>query len=201
MEVGPFFGAKVLLGLLAVTALLSFVIAFPRRHHLSPAPYPVIAWVIIGGLSAIGIALTLLQTHALYYASTVRQWPTIEGLVVEAHIEGKRGFVPKVTYQYTVAGNTYTTTKELFSPQFGGKDTRKQSSEKILAQYEKGSAIVVHYNPQNPAESEVEYGVSWATFIRLGVGLLLFAGCSAVVFYKLFARWITQQAHSRLSKP
>ncbi|MCS7014276.1 MAG: DUF3592 domain-containing protein [Chloroherpetonaceae bacterium] len=196
MEVGPFFGAKLLLSLAALSASFGFGFAFLRRHISPVRPFPTLAWLVISTLGIIGIALTLLQTHALYRASAVRQWPTAEGIVLDAHIQGKRGFVPVVTYQYVVSGDTHTVTKELFSPQFGGKDTRKQSSEKILSQYTKGTTIAVHYNPDNPAESEIEFGITWATFIRLGVGLLLFAVCSGIVFYKLFQRWLCPQSIS-----
>ncbi|MFN3385169.1 MAG: DUF3592 domain-containing protein [Candidatus Thermochlorobacter sp.] len=185
MEVGEYFGIKVLLSILGVELALTLVlVVLQRRRQKQVSPYPLLGWLISGGLCMIGAALTLLQTHDLYHASQVRKWPSVEGRVLEAQIEGKRGFVPKVAYEYCVDGVTYTDKKELFSPQFGGKDTRRQSSQKIIAEYEKGGTITVYYNPKAPAESAVEIGVTWATFIKLGVGVLLFAASGCLILYK-----------------
>ncbi len=198
MNVSEFFGVKTLLGLAGLSAVFAFGIArlLQAKNRLSVSPYPAVAWVIIGGLWSIGASLTLLQAHDLHVATQIRQWPHVEGTVLEAELQAKRSFVPKVTYQYRVGGNTYTDKKELFSPQFGGKDTRRQTSQKILAEYEKGGPITVYYNPQNPAESAVEIGVTWATFIKLGVGMLLFSGCTFLMLYK-FAQFLLQNRATR----
>jgi hypothetical protein len=198
MDVSAFFGVKILLCLIGVSAVLAFGIAFylQAKNRLQVSPYPVLAWVIIAGLWSIGASLTLLQTHDLHVATQIRQWPHVEGTVLETELQAKRSFVPKVTYQYSINGNTYTDKKELFSPQFGGKDTRRQTSQKILAEYEKGGPITVYYNPQNPAESTVEIGVTWATFIKLGVGVLLFAVCTSLMLYK-FAQFLLQKTIAR----
>lgn len=198
MDVSAFFGVKILLCLIGVSAVLAFGIAFSlqAKNRLQVSPYPVLAWVIIAGLWSIGASLTLLQTHDLHVATQIRQWPHVEGTVLETELQAKRSFVPKVTYQYSINGNTYTDKKELFSPQFGGKDTRRQTSQKILAEYEKGGPITVYYNPQNPAESAVEIGVTWATFIKLGVGVLLFAVCTSLMLYK-FAQFLLQKRIAR----
>jgi len=194
MNVSEFFGVKTLLCLAGLSATLAFGIAgFLRaKKHLQFTPYPVLAWVIIVGLCGVGASLVFIQAHDLHVATQIRQWPNVEGIVLETELQAKRSFVPKVTYQYSVNGNTYADKKELFSPQFGGKDTRLQTSQKILARYEKGGPITVYYNPQNPAESAVEIGVTWATFIKLGVGMLLFASCSFLMLYKL-AQYLLQK--------
>lgn len=186
MEVGEYFGATLLLCIAGAELALTVGVACWQAKRQKPvASYPPLGWLVVIGLCAIGASLTLLQTNDLHRASEVRKWQSVEGVVLEAEVAGKRGFVPKVKYEYSVDGKTYADEKELFSPQFGGKDTRRQSSQKIIADYEKGGRITVYYNPANPAESAVELGVTWATFIKLGVGLLLFAASGFLTLYKL----------------
>lgn len=111
------------------------------------SPYPLLGWLITGGLCSIGAALTLLQTHDLYYASQVRKWPSVEGIVLEAQIEGKRGFVPKVAYEYRVDGVTYTDKKRTVFTAVWWQGYPTTVSQKIIAEYEKGKSITVYYNP------------------------------------------------------
>jgi hypothetical protein len=155
MNVSEFFGVKTLLCLTGLSAVFAFGIArfLQVKNRLSVSPYPMLAWVIVGGLWSIGASLTLLQSHDLHVAAQIRQWPHVEGTVLEAELQAKRSFVPKVTYQYCVGGNTYTDKKELFSPQFGGKDTRRQPRRKSLPNMKKAVRLpstTIHRTPQNP---------------------------------------------------
>ena len=62
---------------------------------------------------------------------------------------------PKITYEYDVAGRTYTGTKVGVPPQrrrWGGRN-RSNRIEWNLALYEEGASIPVHYDPANPSDA------------------------------------------------
>ena len=62
---------------------------------------------------------------------------------------------PKVTYEYEVAGRTYTGTKVGMPPQRRrwGARNRSSGTDWNLALYEEGTLLPVHYDPANPSDA------------------------------------------------
>lgn len=138
------------------------------------------AKVIVGLLGlciAVGVlGLVAWQKHRRDVAAT---WPTVQGVITRAEIESagtRKNNRPDGTtivigsgdtqdrhksrvtnwriavhYEYTVGAIRYPgRTGDL-----GAQTTRRAEAERQLERFPAGSALTVHYNPQDPAESMV----------------------------------------------
>jgi hypothetical protein len=163
-------------GAVVLIVLLPILLGLKQFNRLTYAPYPLWIWGIIGTLGVIGLTLVLSQSSELHERSLRKKWPTVQGKIDSTVVVGKRGFLPIVAYRYAIDGKEYASSAELYSPQFGGKNMRKETSERIASAFESGKDITVYYNPLEPSESCLETNLRWDMFIRLGVGLFLYVG-------------------------
>ncbi|KER10046.1 MAG: hypothetical protein HY22_07120 [[Candidatus Thermochlorobacteriaceae] bacterium GBChlB] len=177
-DIGSAFGLTLiaLSGAVVLIVLLPILLGLKQFNRLTYAPYPLWIWGIIGTLGVIGLTLVLSQSSELHERSLRKKWPTVQGKIDSTVVVGKRGFLPIVVYRYAIDGKEYTSSAELYSPQFGGKNMRKETSERIASAFESGKDITVYYNPLEPSESCLETNLRWDMFIRLGVGLFLYVG-------------------------
>jgi len=143
-------------------------------------------------VSFIGSAFTAAGLIALpigiYGRRRARQqqaWPTVKAAVRTTAIapapgsEGRR-FVPKLTYEYTVAGKTYTSDR-VGATQY--KDFSESYARDYLAKHAVGTAVEVHYDPVDPARSILEPGAGGcgpllatlvgAVFLAAGIAMLI----------------------------
>jgi hypothetical protein len=126
-------------------------------------------------LFPIGIGLLLWWLGAKGVVAARRQcgWATTQGLIRTSSIKTSEVNVrflgattvrssgwsgtgaPKVTYEYEVAGRTYTGTKVGLPPQRRRWRGRNHSRgiDWNLALYEEGASIPVHYDPANPLDA------------------------------------------------
>jgi hypothetical protein len=169
--------------------ILPILLWLKRLDRLAFTAYPLWGWSIIGILGAVGLLLVLTQSAELHERSERKTWSTVQGKTDSTVIVGKRGFLPIVAYTYSVEGKIYNASAELYSPQFGGKNMRKETSERVAGGYEAGKDITVYYNPQEPSRSCLETNLRWDMFIRLGVGLLVYVGAFAFAAEHLLRRF------------
>lgn len=135
--------------------------------------------MILGGVVFIGLAV--LQALKARRAAS---WPTVQGVVVESHVESVRrrsnnrtttSYFPRVTYQYRVNLQEYTG-KEIG---FGAESTSSGKAERVLAQYAQGAPVTVFYDPEDPAKAVLEAKAkNFWSYLFLGV-VLLAAGLAA----------------------
>ena len=95
--------------------------------------------------------------------------------VIETDIIGERAYSPQLKCKYKIEGNEYILTTDLKTPGFGRKKTRRQTSKIILSDFPVGSAVKIHYNPDNPGDAYIRTGPYWSDYLRLALGVLLFA--------------------------
>jgi hypothetical protein len=122
---------------------------------------------------AIGIFLWWLGIKGLTMSRKQRGWATTQGVIKTSSVKTSEvnvpflgatkvrstgwsgGGTPNVTYEYEVAGQTYTGTKVGMPPQRrrwgGGRYGR--GIDWNLALYEEGASIPVHYDPANPSDA------------------------------------------------
>jgi hypothetical protein len=88
-----------------------------------------------------------------------QSWPSTAGLVVKSRVEVSGGDTasvsPKVVYEYVVGGQTYQNDNIRPGDDFmtlGMKGTAYD----VVDRYPVGSAVIVYYNPANPAKSTLE---------------------------------------------
>lgn len=114
-------------------------------------------------------AFALLIVYAVHkQARATRRWPTVPGRIESAgvrayevrktgnsRIRWKTRYRLDVVYSYEVAGVRYTGDR-VGTGQVGSFS--EAFADKAAARYAPGSAVAVHYNPENPAESIVQPG-------------------------------------------
>ncbi len=88
---------------------------------------------------------------------------------------GDRAYSPQLKCKYEIEGNEYTLTTDLNTPGFGRKRSRRQTSEIILNDYPVGSVVKIHYNPENPGDAYIRTGPYWSDYMRLSLGVVIFA--------------------------
>jgi hypothetical protein len=115
------------------------------------------------------------------YAS--KKWPSVEGKVTSSYVQKqvrsikdsskKPTYYPKVRYQYSVGGKTYTGDRIRFSGGEGGE--KKSESQSVVDRYPSGQKVVVYYNPKHPERAVLLMGFTWKTFMPFVAGLAFLA--------------------------
>ncbi len=106
-------------------------------------------------------------------------WPQAEGVVTASKFisRGSRKmdnlkYYPKVSYEYTVKGRTFTSSRIRF--QIGGYySTNRLGIEQIIKEYPVKKKIAVYYDPQDPAKSCLETGSTGGTTFLVGMLCML----------------------------
>ncbi len=185
-DISPNFSLLLPLALTGVALVIAVGVYVLKRSSLSEARWAWWAWSGLGAVALIGLILIVKESNTLVDVSEKKQWTQTTGKILASEMRGKKAYIPFVKYEYELNGKTYTAETELYSPQWGGKLLRKQTSESILAMFKPESAITVYVNPKNPADSVLEVLLGWDLFIRLGVGMLLWLVSSTVLFFGAF---------------
>lgn len=132
---------------------------------------------LVVGLPATGVAVWAVSVEI---GRTM--WPTVEGEILRAGLtsyrsESQKGlslqmYSPTVTFAYMVRGQRYEGDRI-------ASDTWSSSEESSVREYLQafpvGSAIKVHYDPQNPVDSRIEVGIKFVYVVML-FACLLFIG-------------------------
>lgn len=98
-------------------------------------------------------------------ALLARRWPTVEGEIVDARVvrlndePNNKGLDRIVTYRYRVAGQPYTNNRVRFGLQpapnsmVPARGASSGGASALTADYPRGKAVRVHYNPRRPDDS------------------------------------------------
>lgn len=85
-------------------------------------------------------------------------------------------YIPRITYEYTVAGETYTNDNLYPGPATSGSSD-KNEQQKMVQQYPEGETVEAYYDPSDPShsflENESRNRQAVATGV-IGAGLVLF---------------------------
>lgn len=133
--------------------------------------------MLIGlGFVAIGILFFVLGRRASREGKRQRSWPVTNGTVTSAALgtvhggpDRRRGpgYVPQIGYDYEVAGKRYSASRIGVVPSQG---YTRVCSEQLLAQYQPGTTVSVHYDPADPATATLRPAAKGGGFIvALGV--------------------------------
>ncbi|HYC13340.1 MAG TPA: DUF3592 domain-containing protein [Stellaceae bacterium] len=119
--------------------------------------------------TAFGVLALPIGIYGRKRAKREQAWPTVKAVVRSATIapvsaEQRRRFLPKLTYEYTVAGKAYTGDR-LGVVRYS--DFSESYARDYIAKRAVGSEIAVNYDPADPSRSVLEPGSG-------GCGPLLF---------------------------
>lgn len=116
----------------------------------------------------------------LFYAydihKKIQTWEDVEGTVVDskvvdARVDGRKGYTVLVTYSYELDGKTYQS--DIYP---GGRSTIQAGKMREAASYVIGSTRLLSVNPSNPHEIRhvlgYDFGTFWGMFLFFGLGLL-----------------------------
>lgn len=170
--------SAILIVILGLIALLTRRYFARRILPISIRPVIVIVAAILLVVSAIFVVY---QLNDIHNSLSRRNWPHTTGNIIASQLTGGELFRPRIMYTYQVEGRNYRDSSHLHAPGFGGKGQRRDAGMHILASYPSGSSVIVHYNPDNPAESVVLASVRWDEYAKLGFYLSLFFIAAIIV--------------------
>ncbi len=137
------------------------------------------SFVLIFGAVAAWLLFTYFQQRRK--AGESAGWPATQGKIVLSTVKAsttrhstdsgmwveRTSYFPKVQYEYSVMGKTYTGGRIAFGASKGFSS--RAGAEKVLERYPVGATVTVYYNPDNPADAVLEREMR-------GGGSLLFVG-------------------------
>ncbi len=127
-------------------------------------------------LALCGAALVLISFRSLGISEDRRHWPSVSGEVLQTQVAGHRAFHPEIVYSYSVGGTQFIDTTAMDSPAFGGRNSKYDVAREIVAEYPKGKAVIVYYDPANPSQSTLHPFAPWNLFGRVSFGSILYGG-------------------------
>jgi hypothetical protein len=92
----------------------------------------------------------------------------------------------KVEYEYSVFGVSHSADRIAFG--YSGSSFGWWVAEQHLEPYHPGAQVVVYYDPNNPAESVLEPGMSKAINSRFVVFIMF-----AAAFFTVFGFWLSEK--------
>jgi hypothetical protein len=132
-------------------------------------------------LLLLGLALMGWSGQYLVLGKLSEQWPAVEGRLlisrVERHLED---LVPRVEYEYTVAGTRY------LGRRFSFKDKTILFRMDFEEDYPEGETVPVYVRPGHPEVSVLERGYSAKYFWFTLAGAALFFGALGIYAYEYF---------------
>ncbi len=189
-----------------VGAMFEFIATQLSRTQLAILAI-IIAFIPIFGIVVIGQGLSTFNTGM---ASST--WPHVTGKMVRASVRTQGTveqnsyrnrptsptYYPEVTYEYTVNGQTYQSTR--FTAQDSGYSTSLEAFNAI-DQVNGKDGLTVYYNPGNPKDAMLKPGVSGNSYGSLFVGILLLIFGGAPVVWLVWRIWHKSEPANQQPNP
>lgn len=141
---------------------------------------------VLAGLWALGAGL-----GRMVRASRMRRWPAVPGTILastiasrESTLEAEEDGPPprpitlyraEVQYRYEVGGRSFTGSRIALDDV---EVSSKSHAENLAQRYASGTAVTVHYNPEDPSQAVLEPGIHMVSWVlpAIGVAFLIVAG-------------------------
>ncbi|MFP4474910.1 MAG: DUF3592 domain-containing protein [Desulfatibacillaceae bacterium] len=159
------------------------------RHRQLPASRTVALVWLPWMFAVMGVAVLVLSGVAWYLAWKTTEWPATPGrIILSKTADASSSALAEVAYVYDVSGREYRGRRIFMG---AGKGPGFPEAGEIVRRFERGSPVVVYFDPKNPASSVLVPGVSRGHHILALVGLLFFlVGVLAMRRTRVFlARW------------
>lgn len=126
--------------------------------------------VLVVALLATPVICFMLAARARAKAARAQSWPSVQGTVTAVSVAGHRSgskrawsssatrsrnayFVPHIAYRFSVMGREFTGKRLRFGPV---SSRNEDEAAAMVAGYQVDGPIVVHHDPQNPADNVVK---------------------------------------------
>jgi hypothetical protein len=145
----------------------------------------------LGIFLVIGAGLSFWGWNILQNARASASWPTAEGVVISSEVslstdaDGSDSYSPEVTYRYPALDSNYENNTIKFGENSYGNRRKAQG---IAAEYPVGKSVTVYFDPDSPARSVLEPGVSAGSYLVLGIGLFFIVLSLVLTPISLFKR-------------
>ena len=144
--------------------------------HFEFNPFTAIFGAIFG---LCGLVAAIWGGFVLKSAKVSGSWPSVQGFVMESRVESKTSkgsdnrqdtsYYAKVVYRYEIETAEYTCD----TVSFGEHGTNKPDhAREIVKRYPKGKEVKVYYDPEKPKTAVLEPGVTWSSYLPLGLGIV-----------------------------
>ncbi len=113
------------------------------------------------------------QILSFRHAQASLEWPTVKGVVKYAQrqlvsIDDYANLTGvKVVYEYRVQQSSYTARTISFGPKF-------KKPRRLIMSYQVGKKVKIYYHPGKPEIATLEVGVTFANYVMLLTGAVLF---------------------------
>jgi hypothetical protein len=122
------------------------------------------------GLAAIGAVVLATALYWIYQRVTSESWPIVEGRVLYSSTGGANSVgnhQTEIRYEYFVAGQRRLGAASLLA--------RHDEAVALSQSNRAGQSVKVHYDPDDPARSEIDPKLSWRDAILPLIALVIFA--------------------------
>lgn len=124
----------------------------------------------------IGVYALLTGYTLLEDAAARKKWSQLTGSIVRSEVIGKRAYRANIVYSYVVKETVYLDSTSLDPASFGGRNARRQKATYESSLYHVGDTVTVYVDPENPARSTLQRGVTWDAYARTGTGIIFILG-------------------------
>jgi hypothetical protein len=144
------------------------------------------------GLIVFGVILLGIGISGFVGGVASRTWLRTDGIITAASVYSPPNsldppsvsYGTKISYNYKVAGVTYTGTRVCFGDYM--TTTSPTRAFAVVRHYQPGTKVSVFYSPKNPKRAVLERGVFGGVWMAFGVGTVTFA---AGLFLITKQRW------------
>jgi hypothetical protein len=137
-------------------------------------------------LFAVGLALTGWGGHSALKSRQAASWPSVEGTVAICRIGGGRGGNVEVSYSYVVRGERYSGDRIAFG------DLGLGNPHPLYKKLSGAQTVAVRYDPANPEESVLSYGLNRSTLVFLILGSMFIVFAAGFISREMLFRKIDQ---------
>lgn len=122
----------------------------------------------------VGLAMLGFAGHSWWKSSQVEHWPVADGEIIERDFSEDSDsdgttYRTVVRYRYTVAGRSYDADRIAYG--YVGSSGR-DAHQAIHDALSRSDRIGVRYNPGNPSESALAYGLNRSTVMLMVFGIV-----------------------------
>ncbi|MBS1716084.1 MAG: DUF3592 domain-containing protein [Armatimonadetes bacterium] len=134
-----------------------------------------VLWSCLGAMGVAGALAVARRDSAARRGSAASQsWPSTSGTVTDARLDRShwRSAEAQVTYEYVVAGKTYTSRRYAFMT--AGESIGKLSNLRLVESFPPGTVVTVYYDSADPSQATlVRGGATGRWSVAVAYGLLV----------------------------
>lgn len=122
-----------------------------------------------GLLAVVGTLVLAWGLYGMYHGLASQFWPSVQGKIIYSSLYGQTSsgsYRGVVRYQYYLQGKRYLGDWQRIGSRDEARAFVKASPE--------GSAVTVHYDPSDAADSVLVTGISWRDFVIPAIALVIF---------------------------